>query len=463
VADRERARQARLYARAGSASSSMRTLCPNFATLRAAFAVPLHVSERRRRECACRRPHAFGLKRAHTLQIARARRSFMTAMLANFRATAAVLCLVGALTGACSSSTIETSMNPSPTKCQVAATNRGASVAASGGIAVLVVAAQPECPWTAKADSSWIVELKPTEGQGSGQIEARVPGNPTPVRRQGSVKINETSIAIVQDAATCQFQVAPLTASVPFGGGDVTVRVTAMSGCSWTATSHSSWMTVAAGSTGDGNGVVRISVSANGGTVRSSTLTIAGQTVTVQQAAATPVPGPPACTYTVSPISHSASPLGGISSTAVTTTSSCAWSANSNVSWLTITSASAGNGSGAVTFTVAANSGSARSGTLTIAGQTFTVDQAGLCSFSINPNTSSFSSKSGSGSVAVTAGAGCTWTAVSNDAWITVTSGAIGSGSGTVGYSVLENLGNDRVGTITIAGLTFAVQQDEGD
>jgi YD repeat-containing protein len=60
----------------------------------------------------------------------------------------------------------------------------------------------------------------------------------------------------------------------------------------------------------------------------------------------------------------------------------------------------------------------------------------------------------------VTAGAGCAWTAVSNAGWITVTSGASGTGNGTVGYSVAANGGSDqRQGTVTIAGQTFTVTQ----
>ena len=61
--------------------------------------------------------------------------------------------------------------------------------------------------------------------------------------------------------------------------------------------------------------------------------------------------------------------------------------------------------------------------------------------------------------MSVTTGAGCGWTAVSNDAWITVTAGSSGSGNGTVDYSVVANNGASRTGTITIAGATFAVEQ----
>ena len=44
--------------------------------------------------------------------------------------------------------------------------------------------------------------------------------------------------------------------------------------------------------------------------------------------------------------------------------------------WIALVSGANGNGAGAVTFSVAANTGTARTGTLTIAGQTFTVTQA---------------------------------------------------------------------------------------
>ena len=61
----------------------------------------------------------------------------------------------------------------------------------------------------------------------------------------------------------------------------------------------------------------------------------------------------------------------------------------------------------------------------------------------------------------MTAPEGCDWTATSNDAWITITSGDSGSGNGTVGYSVSANASaSSRTGTLTIAGQTFTVTQD---
>ena len=56
----------------------------------------------------------------------------------------------------------------------------------------------------------------------------------------------------------------------------------------------------------------------------------------------------------------------------------CAWTAVSTVPWITVTKGGNGSGGGNVEFTVDANAtGAARSGTITIGGQVFTVDQAG--------------------------------------------------------------------------------------
>jgi hypothetical protein len=62
--------------------------------------------------------------------------------------------------------------------------------------------------------------------------------------------------------------------------------------------------------------------------------------------------------------------------TVTATGSNCAWNATSGAEWITITSGAQYSGNGTVTFTVAANIGAARMGALTIAGQTFTVNQA---------------------------------------------------------------------------------------
>ncbi|MBI2559745.1 MAG: hypothetical protein HYW14_01245, partial [Planctomycetes bacterium] len=82
------------------------------------------------------------------------------------------------------------------------------------------------------------------------------------------------------------------------------------------------------------------------------------------------------CNYLISPASRSHG--AGVETGSVSVTASCSWTAVSNVNWITITSVSGSSGNGTVNYSVAANSSTnSRQGTMTIAGQTFTVNQAG--------------------------------------------------------------------------------------
>lgn len=84
----------------------------------------------------------------------------------------------------------------------------------------------------------------------------------------------------------------------------------------------------------------------------------------------------------------------------------------------------------------------------------------GPCTFTLAPTSASVPSTASSASVSVTAASGCAWTAVSNSGFITVTSGASGSGNGAVGYNVAANTTTSaRSGSITIAGQTFTITQ----
>jgi subtilase family serine protease/sugar lactone lactonase YvrE len=81
------------------------------------------------------------------------------------------------------------------------------------------------------------------------------------------------------------------------------------------------------------------------------------------------------------------------------------------------------------------------------------------CVSALIPSSATAPAAGSSATIPVTAGTGCAWTAVSNASWITVASGASGSGSGTVGYTVAVNTGVQRAGTITVAGQIFTVTQ----
>jgi hypothetical protein len=260
----------------------------------------------------------------------------------------------------------------------------------------------------------------------------------------------------VSTTVTCTYSISPASQSFVEVVGLGAVNVTAGSGCLWTAVSNVTWITITAGSSGTGIGTVSYSVEANASTAsRSGTLTIGGQTFTVNQAG-----GP--CTYSISPTSQSFGHTGGTGTVNVTAETGCSWTATSNASWITVTSGASDTDNGTATYAVAANTTtSSRSSTLTVAGQTFAVSQAAApCTYTISPTGQSFSTSGGSGTVNVTAPSGCSWTAVKNTGWITITSGSSGNGNGVATYTVaVNNSKNTRTGTMTIAGRTFTVTQ----
>jgi hypothetical protein len=95
---------------------------------------------------------------------------------------------------------------------------------------------------------------------------------------------------------TCAFTIDPVATNPGAAGGPGSVEVTANSAdCGWTAVSHDAWVVVSPGTaSGTGNGTVSYTVAANASNQgRTGTVTIGGQTLTVQQSAANALPGPP--------------------------------------------------------------------------------------------------------------------------------------------------------------------------
>ena len=183
------------------------------------------------------------------------------------------------------------------------------------------------------------------------------------------------TVNVAFGGAGCIYSVSPATLTVAAAGGSSTIAVTTAAACAWTASSSETWLTVAAGASGTGNGTVTLTAAANAGAARSGTATIAGQTVTVNQAAGG---GGTACTYSIAPGSATFPPSGGTGRIDITTQSGCAWTATATASWITFTAGQSGTGSGAVSYAVSANAGSTnRLGTISVAGKNHPVEQAG--------------------------------------------------------------------------------------
>ncbi len=84
------------------------------------------------------------------------------------------------------------------------------------------------------------------------------------------------------------------------------------------------------------------------------------------------------CASALSPSSATVPATGGTGSIPVSAATGCAWTAASNVTWIAISSGNSGNGNGTVDYTVSPDAAAQRSGTITVAGQIFTVTQAGI-------------------------------------------------------------------------------------
>lgn len=280
-------------------------------------------------------------------------------------------------------------------------------------------------------------------------------GVPVLDTRNGITKPRIDLLAATGGGGACTYSISPTNQSFGAAGGTGNVNVTTAAGCSWTAVSNAAWITITSGSSGSGDGAVNYSVATNSGSARTGTMTIAGQTFTVNQSGAGNLSISGRVTYGRGVLSGVTMTLSGTADKTTTT--------NINGDYIFNSLA---NGAYTVTPTKAGYSFTPASRTVTLSGasatgQNFsaTLGGGGACTYSISPASQSFGAAGGTGSVGVTAGAGCNWTAASNDAWITITGGASGTGNGTVNYSVAPNTGSARTGTMTIAGQTFTVSQ----
>jgi hypothetical protein len=128
------------------------------------------------------------------------------------------------------------------------------------------------------------------------------------------------------------------------------------------------------------------------------------------------------CSVTVSPGGQAFQASGGTGTISVTTDSGCPWTASGAPRWVTFNGVYSGAGNSSVGYSVAANSEVARSGIITVAGQSFVVEQ----------ESSSVAALSLAGSMAQLA-SGAGW-----DTTLTL----VNTG-GTTGEALLNFFGND--------------------
>lgn len=337
-------------------------------------------------------------------------------------------------------------------------TNRVHGYGATTGM-VSVVTSSNICSWIVVNTNDWISITSATNGTGNGSVNYAVAANTSTSGRTGEIQIADQQFTLSQTGEPCTFSISPTNRVHGYGATTNTVTVTSsVSTCPWTVVNTNTWIAILSGANGTGSAVVTYAVAANSDqSDRSGTVLIAGQILTLTQS------GVP-CTYSISPTNRVHGYGATTNSISVTgSVSTCPWTVTNTNDWISILSGTNGAGNGTVTYAIAANSSSNnRSGTVLIADQTLTLTQLGVqCSFSISPTNRVHGYGATTNGVSVASSASsCPWSVVNTNTWITILSGATGTGSGIVTYAVAANTtSSERSGIVLIADQTLTLTQ----
>ena len=256
------------------------------------------------------------------------------------------------------------------TLCAYTISPSSAAYPSSGGGGGIGVTTTGSCPWSASTAATWIAITNPT-GTGNGTCNYTVAPN-LGGARSATISIAGYSFLVTQATGVCTYALTPANVALDATAHPgLTIAVATQGVCPWTAACPDAWITFAAAS-GAGSGTVIYNVAVNAGVGRNSTITVNGIAFPVSQQGIS-------CTFGISPVSETFGALGGADVFSILTQLTCAWTAISNAGWISVTSAASGTGMALVAFTVAPNTGtaSARVGTITAAGLTYTVSQMG--------------------------------------------------------------------------------------
>ena len=177
----------------------------------------------------------------------------------------------------------------------------------------------------------------------------------------------------VSYAAPPSYSLSPASANVAASGGAVTIDVVAPPGVAWTASSSAPWMTIVSGASGTGNGQISLAVAATAVTsARWARVAVGAATAVVTQDGA-------AGRLSTRPTAADYSAVGGAGEIVVTANADdYAWNQTVSDSWIqsVFFSKLTETGSGTLRYIVAQNAGAARSGSIGVGDQVFTITQA---------------------------------------------------------------------------------------
>ena len=365
---------------------------------------------------------------------------------------------------------------PSPV-CAFTVSTTSVSVAAEVSSASVTVATEASCTWTVTSDRVWMTVSGSASRMGPGTVSATLTENTSESPRTGTLTVAGVVVAVSQGGAVppCTYRLEPANASWPHEGGSGTFSVITAERCPWTARSNSSWITVASGQQGTGNGTVSYAVERNRDpAARAGTITAAEQTFSIMEGGEA---APVSCEYSVTPVEFNVCMAVPYTLTAaITTQQGCSWTATPDASWVTVAAGQSGAGPGTISFTVTDNWEASRHANVMVrwptptAGQNLRVAQAG-CRYAVSSSTISVSASGGQARFDVFQQSdplecggplqnGCLWRADANVPWITITTSMPQAGDNPVGFTVAANDGSAaRSGTITVRDKVVVITQ----
>src|SRR6218665_1126402 len=333
---------------------------------------------------------------------------------------------------------------------------------------VKAAVAGDNCPWAAVVSSDASSWLTVVAGETQPFIGTKTLGTSytanTGAARMGRIIIGESLYIVTQAGAACAYTFVPTAfAASSAGGTDGSIAVTAnLNGCELAAPSTTDrWiigLSVQAGSSANPKRVAFKYLANPSASQRTGRIRIGGMDYSVTQAGGQ-------CSYTFEPTAFAANPAGGDNGEVTVTAlpGDCARDPSTTETW--ITNLSRASGTGRFTFRYAANpSALPRTGTITIGGISYIVNQAGgQCSYTFVPTAFAANPSGGDdGDVTVTALPGdCAWTPSATETWITNLSRVSGTGQFTFKY-VANPSALPRTGTIRIGGSSYIVNQAGG-
>ena len=325
-----------------------------------------------------------------------------------------------------------------------------------GGTMYISVEGRADCSWDVRDDGQGWFTASPSTVSDGGRVEVNVFDNGGPERR-GTVTIGGLSVTVIQLQRECTSSPGNIRGldDLGYGGGSYTVQVPGRAHCSWEVSEDVDWFSVSPSNVSGGD-TLDIEVDGNDGERRTGWVAVGDASFRVEQLAA-PCPRAPGVDPATVTFGADGTGAGGV---AVSGSDHCGYDvevSSGAAAWLSADVTRVAGG-GTVEVSVTANSGPARSGTVTIGDASVAITQADGCSAA--GSTASLSFGNGSGKKSATAGgsSACTFAVSDDRAWITVSASSV-AGGGSVRVLVTANSGAERTGAVTIGTSRVAVTQ----